>query len=95
VSPAPKSFCRGELYVIDMDITVAIHTDLRIAYHEHVTVSSDTVHCIETAFLRFIQIGEYVRSSQGAHIHCTVIYHVGFDSQVIVAHIVFIIVSFN
>ena len=92
----PQTFCRGELYVVDMDITVAIHTYLRIAFHEHVTVSSDTVHCIVSAFLRFIEIGGYIRTSQGAHIHRTVIKHVGFDSQVTVAHIIIIInVSFN
>jgi len=94
----PQTLCRGELYVVGMNITVAIHTDLRIDCLEHVTVSSDTMHCIETSFLRFIQIGGQVRTSQGAHIHRTVIYHVGFDSHVIVAHIVIIIiinVSFN
>jgi len=69
----PQTLFRGELYVVDMDITVAIHTDLRIAYHEHVTVSSDTPHCIETALLKFTEIWGYVRTSQGAHIHRTVI----------------------
>jgi len=69
----PQTLCRGEHYAVDMDITVAMNTDLRIAYHEHVTVSSDTVHCIETAFLRFIEIWGYVRTSQGAHIRRTVI----------------------
>ena len=58
MSAAPTDPLSGELYVVDMDITVAIHTDLRIAYHEHATVSLDTVHCIETAFLSFIQIGD-------------------------------------
>jgi len=68
-----QTLCRGELYVVDMDITIAIHTDLRITYHKHATVSSDTVHCIETAFLIFIEIWGYVRTSQGAHIHRNVI----------------------
>jgi len=39
----PQTLCRGQLYIVDMEITVAIHTYLRITYHEQVTVSSDTV----------------------------------------------------
>jgi len=90
----PQTLCSGELYVLDMDITVAIHTDSQIAYHEPVTVSSDTVVCIEISLLRFIQIWGHVRTSQGAHSLRTVLYHVGFDLLDVGANIV-INVSFN
>jgi len=80
-----------------MDSTVPIHTDSRITDHEPVTFSSDTVLCIETALFRFIEIWGRVRTSQCAHSHRTLIYYVGFDSQVIGAYIGIIIinVSFN
>jgi hypothetical protein len=61
-----QTLCSRDLYLRNMDITVPIQTDLRIADHEIVANFSDTILCIEKAPFRFVQIWGYIRTGQFA-----------------------------